>query len=150
MPKAKELDKRNPVFAHTDTGVEANHSSTEPSTDHFSNVGHEQQDDELQNTPPPQDPNISGLPPTESTYTWLAGRLDGWKENDDYRTFFERSIGPDPATRSWSDVHDNDYDDNGGIPTATGQPSGAPTYKEDAANRSQKDSFPLGIIVRRI
>lgn len=136
---AREYDRRNPRFAHTDTGVASNHSSTTPSVSE--DLDHAQSDDALQNVSPPQDPNISGAPEMVTPYTWLAGKMDGWKENDDYREYFEQSRGCDGML--CCDPRDGDYDDNGGYPTATGHDRGD-FYPRDA-------SYPLGpVIVRRI
>jgi hypothetical protein len=154
MAKAKEFDRRNPRFAHTDTGVASNHSSVVPSTDHTADESHAQQDDALQDVTPPQDPNMSGMTETEDCYTWLAGKLDGWKENDDYREFFEQSKSPD--SRLWCDTHDGDYDDNGGFPTAIGNsrgvfgPERSGGTKLNSASGSADSGYGLGIIVRRI
>jgi hypothetical protein len=144
---AKEYDRRNPVFARPQTGVEANHSSGERSVASAANA---QSDDELQNVPPPQDPNISGTSPTEDCYTWLAGKIDGWKENDDYREYFENSIGCDGMLVT--DSHDGDYDDNGGYPTAIGHSRGLHGPAADGVGSEYKqDSYSLGpVIVRRI
>lgn len=67
-------------------------------------------------------PNMGGNQPTDQLYTWLAGRLEGWKENDDYREFFEKGRSADGLNAGYA--HDNDYDDNGGIPTGVGQEQG--------------------------
>ena len=150
--KAQRPDRQNPVFARPQTGVAANHSSSVPSTDHSSEADHPQFDDHLQDVPPPQDPNISGYTPTEGTYTWLAGGMDGWKENDDYREFFEQSRGPD--SRLCPDTHDGDYDDNGGFPTQVGHDRGVFDYGGGGVGEGNDikgaTGYPLGIIVRRI
>lgn len=136
--KAREFDRRNTRFAHTDTGVESNHSSAHASVSE--DLDHAQSDDALQDVSPPEDPNISGTPDMAPPYTWLAGRMDGWSENDDYRSYFEQSRGCDGMLAC--DPHDGDFDDNGGIPTAVGHSRGV-HYSSDA--------FSLGpVIVRRI
>ena len=148
MAKAKVFG--TPAFK-TDTGVSSNHSSTVPSTDHTANTGHEQQDDALQDVAPPQDPNLSGMTPTESTYTWQAGSMSGWVENDDYREFFEPTIDPESRVYGRS-LHDEDYDDNGGYPTAIGHSRGdfGPKFNPDATGGSA-EQFTIGpIIMRRI
>lgn len=148
-PPAKEYDRRNSRFATTDTGVGTNHSSTTPSTQHSQNADHAQQDDELQDVAPPQDPNISGLTPTEDCYTFVAGAMDGWKENDDYRRYFENSIGCDGMLGC--DVGDGDYDDNGGIPTAIGHEYGIHGPMRDETQEStSRSAYPVGPIVRRL
>jgi len=60
-------------------------------------------------------PNLGGNQPTDQLYDWLAGRLEGWKENDDYRDFFEQCESAEGMLGY--DADDKDYDDNGGIPT---------------------------------
>ena len=82
---------------------------------------HAQSDDDVNDVPVKLDPNISGNAPTEDCYTWLAGKLDGWQENDDYRQYFENSIGCDGMLGCGGD---GDYDDNGGYPTAVGHSRG--------------------------
>lgn len=151
-PHARRFDRQNPVFANPSTGVATNHSSTVPSTRHSQNIGHVQQDDDLQDIAPPQDPNISGRAPTEDCYTYQAGPMDGWVENDDYRAYFERSVGCDGMLAC--DPNDGDYDDNGGVPTAIGHSRGVhgPASAENEAHGAGEYSggFPLGIIQRRI
>jgi hypothetical protein len=145
---AREYDRKNPVFARPQTGVKANHSSAERSVASAENA---QSDDELQNVPPPQDPNISGTAPTRDCYTWLAGKLDGWKENDDYREYFEQSIGSNGMLDC--DPCDGDYDDNGGYPTALGHGRGVHGMSRDGGlgGEYQADSYPLGpVIIRRL
>jgi hypothetical protein len=150
--KSREYDRRNPVFATAQTGVASNHSSATASTWHTQNTDHAQQDDDLQDISPPQDPNISGMTETEDCYTWLAGKMDGWKENDDYREFFENSIGCNGMLDNY-EGSDNDYDDNGGFPTAIGHKRGV--YGSGAATATKatsasgkvggdKDGFTIG------
>ena len=152
MPRAyTPARETNPVFARPQTGVSTNHSSSVPSTEHTQNVGHEQADDVLQDVSPPQDPNLSGWTETQDCYTYIAGRLDGWRENDDYREFFERSVGCNGMLVC--DSPDGDYDDNGGIPTAIGEPRGySGAYQSPETRRSNAATgFSLGtVVVRRI
>ena len=150
--KAKRFDRQNPVFARAQLGVAANHSSAVPSTEHSAEADHAQADEILADVMPNQDPNISGMTPTEGTYTWQAGAIDGWCENDDYRTFFEKSIGPESRIEGY-ESHDGDYDDNGGYPTAIGHHRGLhePTHMEPTSTTATNaENFPLGPIVRRI
>jgi hypothetical protein len=90
------------------------------------------------------------MTPTEDCYTWLAGKLDGWQENDDYRTYFEQSRGCNGMLVC--DDGDGDYDDNGGYPTAIGNSRGIHGEATDGVGAEYKsDSYPLGsVIVRRI
>ena len=147
--QAKRYDRQNPVFERHQTGVNANHSDCEPSTTHSQVANHAQQDDELTDTSPPQDPNLSGMAPTEDCYTFVAGPIDGWKENDDYRRFFEKSVGCNGMLGV--DLGDGDYDDNGGIPTAIGHDYGihAP-YRDEGQESTRRDAYPLGPITRRL
>ncbi len=118
--KSQRYDRQNPRFSSTDTGVEANHSSTVPSTE--SDLDHAQSDEELINYHGDGNPNIAGTKEIEDLYTWLAGRLEGWKENDDYRTYFEKGRSAE-GLNGWG-TSDGDYDDNGGIPLGVGQDYG--------------------------
>lgn len=116
-----DFAKQNPAFEGDVTdGNPGEHSTTEPSTDHMCEADHAQFDEALQNVPPPQDPNISGATPTETTYTWQAGQLSGWQENDDYRDFLEAGKTPVSRLSCYFNENDGDYDDNGGHPTAIG------------------------------
>jgi hypothetical protein len=147
--QARQFDRRNPVFSRAANGVAANHSSSEPSTIHTQNFGHTQNDDDLQDVPPPQDPNISGMTPTEDCYTWQAGPIDGWCENDDYREYFENSRGCDGMLGV--DCTDGDYDDNGGYPTAIGHSRGHHGPQGSGSEPKYPDaSYPIGRIVRFI
>jgi hypothetical protein len=151
MAKIKRPDKQNPAFAKAQLGVATNHSSAEPSTEHTSpDSEHAQFDDALSDVGPPQDPNISGMTQTEDCYTFLAGQMDGWRENDDYRRYFENSIGCDGMLVC--DPSDGDYDDNGGIPTAVGHDYGIHgPYRDETAESLSREAYPLGpVIVRRI
>lgn len=140
------------------TGVEANHSSTVPSTGHTENAGHAQADDELQNVAPPQDPNISGTPVMEQLHPWRSGALSAWQENDDYREFFEAGEVAYPSIKHHSTypLHDMDYDDNRGIPLAIGEVHGYPGEPGGDKDLSHGDKptaheFSIGpVIVRRI
>jgi hypothetical protein len=116
---AKEYDRKNPAFAQASLGVASNHSSGQRSVSPAENA---QADDAINDVATKLDPNISGNAPTEDCYTWMAGKMDGWKENDDYRDYFERSIGSNGMLAC--DCNDGDYDDNGGYPTAVGHGSG--------------------------
>jgi hypothetical protein len=149
--KSKRFDRQNSVFSRAQLGVTANHSSAMESTDHTQNVGHEQQDDQLQDVAPPQDPNISGTTITEDCYTFQSGPIDGWCENDDYREYFENSRGCDGMLAV--DCNDGDYDDNGGMPTAIGHSRGQFGRTQGDIHSSAGEysgGFPLGVIVRRI
>lgn len=154
MPKSTRQDRQNPVFARPQTGIATNHSSSVPSTDHAMEADHAQFDDEIQDVTPPEDPNISGMTATEDCYTWLAGPISGWRENDDYRQFFENSIGPD--SRLVPDDNDHDYDDNGQHPTGIGHRYGqhGPAIDETKNTSSSagiSEGFSIGsVIVRRI
>lgn len=147
MGKAKDYARMNPVFARPQTGVASNHSSTVPSTEHSYDSDHPQADDALADVGDPQDPNLSGKGDTESPYTWMAGQLSGWCENDDYRTFFENSTGPDSRLVPFS--NDGDYDDNGGHAVAIGHSYGQHSTKSSTEG-SPDESYPVGIIVRRV
>lgn len=109
MAKATEYDRRNPRFANTDTGVASNHSTTQASVS--AAMDHAQSNEAQQNAE--KDPNISGAPEMETPHPWNAGSMDGWCENDDYRTYFDHSRGCDGMLAC--DPNDGDYDDNGGI-----------------------------------
>lgn len=106
------------------TGVEANHSSPVPSTDHFAESDHAQADDDYNDYTPNIDPNLSGTTVTEDTVSWLAGSMNGWQENDDYREFFNTETWPVSRLQSDYCQKDGDYDDNGGIPLAIGHSRG--------------------------
>jgi len=81
--------------------------------------------DALNDIPVSLDPNISGTAPTEDTYTWQAGKMSAWAENDDYRHFFEaNNVAESRTTHQYDTVHDGDYDDNGGHPTGIGHVRG--------------------------
>ena len=143
---AREYDRKNPAFAKAQLGVETNHSSAERSVAPAENA---QSDDELKDVGPPQDPNISGNKPTADCYTYLAGQMDGWRENDDYRRYFENSIGCDGMLVC--DPNDGDYDDNGGIPTAIGHDYGIHgPYRDETEESLSRMAYPLGPIVRRV
>ena len=145
--QARRYDRQNPVFARPQTGAAANHSSAIPSTTHSQVPMHAQQDDDLQDVAPPQDPNLSGMTPTEDCYTFVAGPLDGWRENDDYRRFFENSIGCNGMLGV--DSTDNDYDDNGGIPTAVGHDYGVHgPFRDETSESTSRSAFPVGPISR--
>jgi hypothetical protein len=160
MGNAKDYASENPAFTRAGlAGVEANHSSTVRSTEN--DLGsHAQSDDELQDIPPPEDPNLSGLTPTTALYTWEAGPMQGWKENDDYRTYFERNDWPDsqiggfPYARK-SAYRDGDYDDNGGIPTGIGQDTGQIGHTQETiegvreTSEKSSGSFEIGPTIKR-
>jgi hypothetical protein len=159
--QAKVFAESNEAIENTGTGGEQAHSSLERSTLHTAPGvagDHEQQDDELQNIPPPQDPNISGTPATEDTVSWQAGAMSSWQENDDYRHFLES--GATPESVLYKDFgyteKDGDYDDNGGIPTAIGHDRGQfgqvidVTRNPSSDHAERSDGFSLGPIVRRI
>ena len=158
MAKAKAYAESNPALTRAGlAGVGANHSSTVPST--TNDIGaHAQSDDAIQDIPPPQDPNISGMTPTEDTYTWQAGPLTAWQENDDYRCFFEqgdRCVSESATTHRYNTVHDGDYDDNSGHPTALGHDKGhhgaAQDINSEHGTEEGVTEFSLGpVILRRI
>jgi len=146
----REIPKSNPAFEGNVSGVASNRSSQTPSlpdrmTDHY------QFDDIIQAVAPPIDPNISGDTQTEDTYTWLAGTMTGWRENDDYRRYFERSEAMEPLICDY-DCNDGDYDDNGGIPTAIGQPYGlhTPYASETDDPKTAEPGFNVQSAMRRI
>ena len=60
-------------------------------------------------------PNLGGDQPTSDLWDWMAGKLEGWKENDCYREFFEECKSAEGMLGY--DADDKDYDDNGGVPT---------------------------------
>lgn len=154
---AIDYNSSNPAFEGKVDGVPANHSSEQKSV---ARVDHAQSDDRLQDVPPPQDPNISGMTPTEDTHTWQAGPLTAWQENDDYRCFFEngdKCVAESATTHRFNTVHDGDYDDNRGHPTALGHHMGihGPAGDEDTVITSNTNEgaseFSLGpVIIRRI
>lgn len=136
---AKEYDRKNPAFRTAQTGVAANHSSGQMSV---ANAPHAQSDDEVNDVPVSYDPNISGNAPTEDCYTWMAGKMDGWVENDDYREYFEKSTGCDGMLGHYPD---GDYDDNGGYPTAVGHSRGEFGAKGQTGLGSERGSNRYGI-----
>lgn len=96
--------------------------------------------------------NIAGTHEMETPCDWKAGEMTAWAENDDYRRFFEKTIGPCTALDRGGyaappqDIdHDSDYDDNGGIPTAVGHDAG---YM-DPPDRIGDHAFGLGAIILR-
>lgn len=143
---AKEYDRKNPTFATSQTGVASNHSSSQRSVAAADNA---QSDDALNDVGPNQDPNMSGMAPTEDCYTWLAGKLDGWQENDDYREYFEQSRGCDGMLGC---CPDGDYDDNGGYPIGVGHSRGVHGPAGDGLGEEyQSSAYYLGpVIMRRI
>jgi hypothetical protein len=67
------------------------------------------------------DPNISGTLPTKDTHPWLAGKMSGWQDNDDYMeyTYDTAKVGESRllsqgCVRTGYSLMDGDYDDNGG------------------------------------
>jgi hypothetical protein len=98
------------------------------------------------------------MTPTEDVYTWEAGKLSAWTENDDYRCFFERGdvcVSESATTHRYDTVHDGDYDDNGGHPIALGHDKGHHGAAEDTSlahgTLPSAVEFSLGpVIVRRI
>lgn len=126
----------NPTIERSPTGVATNRSTTTPSTEHTASDGadlHPQFDDVINDYEPEIDPNLSGTTETEDTVSWLAGPLQGWHENDDYREFFECGEWPDSRLIDRWRQRDGDYDDNGGVPTAIGHDRGryAPAASTD-------------------
>ena len=116
---AREYDRKNPTVENASTGVSTNHSTKQRSVATAANA---QSNDSVNDIPVANDPNISGNAPTQTPYTWLAGKMDGWRENDDYRMYFEQSRGCDGMLVC--DPNDGDYDDNGGYPPAVGHARG--------------------------
>lgn len=98
-------------------GVPANHSSLVDSVP----AGHAQSDDAANSTAAG---NISGSAPTGDTYTWQAGPLNAWQENDDYRQFGPGRMDAPCSRLDPYGMNDGDYDDNGGIPLAEGHSYG--------------------------
>jgi len=137
------------------TGVEANHSTTTPSTGHTENAGHAQADDELNDVPVSQDPNLSGNAPFLDLHPWRAGPLSAWQENDDYREFFEEGdVSESATTHRYNPVDDGDYDDNRGIPLAIGEVHGYPGEPSGDKNLSHGDlptavEFSIGTVITR-
>jgi hypothetical protein len=120
----------------TNTGLESFHSSTTPSTQH--SEPHPQSDDSENSES--HGSNIAGTGEMRTPYTWLSGKMDGWKENDDYREYFENSRGCDGMLGYG--VNDGDYDDNGGMPTAVGHAYG--NHGSSGISRS------VGVIIGRL
>lgn len=144
MDKSREYDTKDCKLYGP--GVKTNHSSESASVD--SDLDHSQSDEAIENLPASQDPNLSGSTPTETPYTWLAGKMDGWCENDDYRTYFEKSVGCDGMLAC--DPVDGDYDDNGGHPTGVGHSRGihGPSHSEMVLRAT---GYSIGtVVVRRI
>lgn len=156
MARSKTYATENPAFTRSGVaGVEANHSSLTPSTEN--DLGERGQADEaLANVPPPQDPNLSGMTPTKDCYPWRAGQLSAWQENDDYRTFFEGGHVAESSIKHRSEypIHDGDYDDNRGVPTAIGVHDVLTDEDKGSAHLSEgtlpkADEFSLGPVIRR-
>lgn len=150
---ARNFNKSNPAFEGKVDGVPANHSSEVKSV---TPLDHAQSDDALQDVPPPQDPNLSGQTPTLPPYTWVAGALSAWQENDDYREFFEGGeVAESATTHCGYPIDDGDYDDNRGFPTAIGHSRGQHGPKEDLdqahGTLPNAHEFAIGsVILRRI
>lgn len=150
---AKDYNHSNPAFEGKVTGVPANHSSEVKSVPP---MDHAQSDDALQDIPVPQDPNLSGMTPTEQLHDWRAGQLSAWQENDDYRRYFEEGhVGESATTHRFETIHDGDYDDNRGIPLGTGETHGIAGEPNDRnmshGTLPRAHEFPLGpVIIRRV
>ncbi len=143
---AREYDRKNPAFSTAQMGVATNHSSGQ---DSVASMDHAQSDDAINDESPTLDPNISGMKPTADCYTWLAGKLDGWCDNDDYREYFEKSRGCNGMLAC--DTMDGDYDDNGGYPTAVGHSRGVHgSASGGVGSEYTADSYAIGIVTRRI
>lgn len=153
MATAKDYNHSNPAFERGNVaGVEANHSSTKAS--HEAEFDHSQSDDALADVDRGQDPNISGTAPTKDVYPWRSGPMSAWQENDDYREFFEAGhVGESATTHRGRTVHDNDYDDNRGVPLAIGETHGISGEPSDRNSHHgtlpTADEFPLGPVIRR-
>lgn len=87
---AKVYATENAAFLSAVTGVPANHSSTAKSV---ADCDHAQSDDQLQNVQPHQDPNISGAPEMTALHDPMAGTLDWYQQNDDYKYNFRTYAG---------------------------------------------------------
>jgi hypothetical protein len=144
MDKSREYDHPNRRLYGP--GVATNHSSESASVD--SDLDHSQSDEAIQNIPASEDPNLSGTTPTETPYTWLAGSMDGWCENDDYREYFEKSRGCDGMLGC--DPVDGDYDDNGGHPVSVGHSRGIHGPRASGTVPGH-DQYSIGpVVIRRI
>lgn len=149
---ARDFNQSNPAFeGNVTSGDEAAHSSLVKSV---APEVHAQSDDDIQDVPPPQDPNISGATVTKDVYPWRAGQISAWQENDDYRRFFEAGyVGESATTHRHDTVHDGDYDDNRGIPLAIGETHGVAGEPTDRNTHHgtlpTADEFPLGPVIRR-
>ena len=127
--KTKPVQESNSVLGVgvSDPGA---HSSTEDSVTHYGladavgGAERAQFDDAQDDIPATRDPNLTGRTPTEAVYTWLAGPITGWQDNDDYREFFEPTVAVESRLFACHDQRDYDYDDNGGVPTAIGDHRG--------------------------
>lgn len=119
-------------------GVETNHSSVFPSTDSSLPDNHAQFDDEMDDVECRIDPNISGTNDMAPLHDPMAGGMNDWEENDDYREFLFR--GKKPESALFTDDDDPDFDSNGGLPTPP--PSYEGGYEPDR-------EFNIGPVVRR-
>lgn len=149
MPDIKPITSNS--FA-TATGVAASHSSAIPSDDHEVMADHAQSDDDYNDLPPTVDPNLSGTTETSQMHSYLAGAMQGWSENDDYREFLETGDWPSSRLIPEYCQKDQDYDDNGGIPLAIGHPRGH-MRSLPVTNPGETDSaehWNLGLTPRRI
>ena len=143
---AREYDRKNPTVENASTGVSTNHSTKQASLPGYANA---QSDDGVNDVPVVKDPNISGNAPTQDCYTWLAGKMDGWKENDDYRDYFEQSRGCNGMLVC--DENDGDYDDNGGYPIAVGHSRGVHGVAGDnVAQEYKSGSYGISGVYTRL
>jgi hypothetical protein len=106
------------------------------------------------------DPNMSGPKPTQQLEDWRAGMLSPWQENDDYRDYTfktdnvveSRLLAQSSQLRvtykapgnvnDYSDIEDNDYDDNGGWATAIPQDGGPSNDGLDPRGVHPEDQEP--------
>lgn len=175
MAKTQPEQTSNPAFTGSGVaGVPANHSSTELPTYHSEEADHSQWDDAEDNISPSLDPNISGTGPTEQMHSECAGELNGWCDNDDYRTFLQEGRAPESAlvrtqvpssgqANRW--IHDGDYDDNHGLPSPVPAYNHGYDHASDAVDEDHMEAeprrgaaydteeyvgFPINVVTRRI
>lgn len=155
MPVTKPAAVSNSNVTVSDADAARDHSSKAIPAEHMVEADHAQFDDDEADIVPVVDPNISGHTPTEAMYTWLAGPLNAFQENDDYREFFEPTIAPESRLLCGYHQHDGDYDDNGGVPLAIGESRGhfRPREKAGSGDRERDEiagSWSTPISSRRI
>lgn len=145
------MAKKIPDIAHSNPALEGPigmDSTTEDSTEHFGlDSEHAQFDDAEANIPASEDPNLTGTTPTNPPLDWMAGSMSGWSENDDYREFFEEGNWPVSRLQMEYCQKDNDYDDNGQIPTALGEGHGV---RLEDVDLERNGPFGIHVVSRRI